>query len=94
LERVVSGGCDDLFHWGCLWTLVFSGVDGGVFICGGFIHSLVVICSNFGSRLGIFIVVFLWCMHNIRTASGSVRGSLFSSGGMVGSVYIMVSGGK
>jgi hypothetical protein len=22
----------------------------------------------------------LWCMHNIRTASGSMRGSLFSSG--------------
>jgi hypothetical protein len=32
LEEVVSGGCDDLFHWGCLWTLVFSGVDGGVII--------------------------------------------------------------
>jgi hypothetical protein len=59
---------------------VFSGVGCGVIICGGFIRSLVVICSNFGSRFGIFIVVFLWCMHNIRTASGSMRGSLFSSG--------------
>jgi hypothetical protein len=39
-------------------------------------------------------VVFLWCMHNIHTTSVSMRGSLFSSGGMVGSVYIMVSGGK
>jgi hypothetical protein len=33
-------------------------------------------------------------MHNIRTASVSMRGSLFSSGGMVGSEYVMVSGGK
>jgi hypothetical protein len=33
-------------------------------------------------------------MHNILTASVSMRGSLFSSGGMVGSVYIMESGGK
>jgi hypothetical protein len=33
-------------------------------------------------------------MHIIRTASVSMHGSLFSSGGMIGSVYIMVSGGK
>jgi hypothetical protein len=33
-------------------------------------------------------------MHNIRTASVSMRGSLFSSGGMVGSIYMMVSGRK
>jgi hypothetical protein len=33
-------------------------------------------------------------MHNIRTASVSMCGSLFSSGGMVGSMYIMVSGEK
>ena len=33
-------------------------------------------------------------MHIIRIASGLMHGSLFSSGGMVGSVYIMVSGGK
>jgi hypothetical protein len=33
-------------------------------------------------------------MHNIRTASVSMRGSLSSSGGMVGSMYFMVSGGK
>jgi hypothetical protein len=33
-------------------------------------------------------------MHSIHTANVSMRGSLFSSGGMVGSVYIMVSGGK
>jgi hypothetical protein len=33
-------------------------------------------------------------MHNIRTASVSMRGSLFSSGEMVGSVYFMVSGEK
>jgi hypothetical protein len=33
-------------------------------------------------------------MHNICIASVSMCGSLFSLGGMVGSVYIMVSGGK
>jgi hypothetical protein len=33
-------------------------------------------------------------MHNIRIASVSMHGSLFSSGGMVGYVYMMVSGGK
>jgi hypothetical protein len=54
----------------------------------------VVVCSNFGTRFGILILVFLWCMHNIRIASGSMHGSLFSSGGMVGSVYVMVLGGK
>jgi hypothetical protein len=63
-------------------------------MCGGFIHNLVVACINCNSRFGISIVVFLWCMHNIRTASVSMRDSLFSSGGMVGFVYIMVSGGK
>jgi hypothetical protein len=73
---------------------VFIGMDSGVIIYGEFICSLVVICSNFGSRFVIFIVVFLWCMHNIHTASGSMCGSLFSSGGMVGFVYIMVLGGK
>jgi zona occludens toxin (predicted ATPase) len=33
-------------------------------------------------------------MYNIHTASVSMHGSLFSSWGMVGSVYLMVSGGK
>jgi hypothetical protein len=33
-------------------------------------------------------------MHIICTTSVSMRGSLFSLGGIVGSVYIMVSGGK
>jgi hypothetical protein len=33
-------------------------------------------------------------MHSIRSASVSMRGSLFSSGGMVGSVYVMESGGN
>jgi hypothetical protein len=83
-----------LFHSGCLWTLVFIGMDGGVITYGEFIRSLVVICSNFGLRFGISIVVFLWYMHSIHTASGSMHGSLFNSGGMVGFVYIMVSGGK
>ena len=73
---------------------MFIGVDSGVIICGKFIRSLVVICSNFGSRFGTFILVFLWCMHNICITSDSMRGSLFSARGMVGSVYIMVSGGK
>jgi hypothetical protein len=33
-------------------------------------------------------------MHNILTASVSMRGSLFSLGDMVGSIYFMESGGK
>jgi hypothetical protein len=33
-------------------------------------------------------------MHNTRIVSVSMRGSLFSSGGMVGSKYVMVSGGN
>jgi hypothetical protein len=33
-------------------------------------------------------------MHSIRTTSVSMCGSLFNSGGMVGSEYIMVSSGK
>jgi hypothetical protein len=61
---------------------------------GGVIRSLVVICSNFDSRFDMSIVVFLWCIHNIRTANVSMRGSLLSSGDMVGSVYIIVSSGK
>ena len=77
-----------MFHLGCLCILVEVG--GGVIMCGGFIHNLVVAYSNFDSRFSISIVVFLWYMHNICIASVSMRGSLFSSGGMVGSVYIMV----
>jgi hypothetical protein len=40
------------------------------------------------------ILVFLWYMHSILMASVSVRGSLFSSGGIVGSMYVMVSSAK
>jgi hypothetical protein len=65
---------------------VLVGVGGDVIMCGGFIRNLVVACSNFDSRFGMCIVVFLWCMHNICIASVSMRGSLFSSRGMVGSV--------
>jgi hypothetical protein len=65
---------------------VSVGVGGGVIMYGGCMRSLVVACSNFDSRFGMSIVVFLWCMHNLCTASVSMRGSLFSSGGMVGSV--------
>jgi hypothetical protein len=50
---------DDLFHLGRLWTLVLAGIGGGVIMCGGFIHNLVVICSNFDSRFGMSIVLFL-----------------------------------
>jgi hypothetical protein len=65
---------------------VFIGVGGGVIMYRGFIRNLVVVCSNFDSRFGISIVLFLWWMHSMRTASGSIRGSLLSSGGMVGSM--------
>jgi hypothetical protein len=73
---------------------VLFGVGGGVVMYGGFICNLVEICRIFASRFGMSIVVFMWCIHNIRIASVSMRGSLFSLGGMVGSVYIMESGGK
>jgi hypothetical protein len=33
-------------------------------------------------------------MHIIRIARGSMRGSLFSSGGIVGSMYVMASVGN
>jgi hypothetical protein len=33
-------------------------------------------------------------MHSILIANASLRGSLLNSGGMVGSLYIMVFGGK
>jgi hypothetical protein len=33
-------------------------------------------------------------MHSILMGSVSMRGSLFSSGGMVGSLYVMVPGRK
>jgi hypothetical protein len=94
LEGLNCEGYDSLFHLGCLWTLVLIGVGGGVAMYEGFICILLVLCSNFDLRFGMFNVVFLWCMHSIRTASVSMRGSLFSSRGMVGSEYTMVSGGK
>jgi hypothetical protein len=40
------------------------------------------------------ILVFLWYMHSILMASVSVQGSLFSSGDIVGSMYVMVSSAK
>jgi hypothetical protein len=79
-------GYDDLFHLGCLCTVVLIGVGGGGAMYGGFIWRLVVICSIFYFRSVMSIVVFLWCMHRIRRASVSMRGSLFSLGGMVGFV--------
>jgi hypothetical protein len=48
-----------LFHLGCFCTLVLVGIGGGVIMCGGFIRNLVVVCSNFDSRFGMSIVVFL-----------------------------------
>jgi hypothetical protein len=52
-------GYDDLFHLGCLWTLVLIGVGGGVVMYEGFICILFILCSNFDLRFGIFIGVFL-----------------------------------
>ena len=60
-----------LYHLGCLWTLTFSGVGGGVFMYRGFIFRFEVICSNFVSRSVMFISVFWWCMHSILIASDS-----------------------
>ena len=88
------GGYGDLFHLGCLWTLVLIGVGGGGVMYGGFICKLAVICSSLDSRSSISIVVFLWCMQSICRASVSVHGSLLSTRDIVGSVYIMMSGVK
>ena len=33
----------------------------------------------------------LWCMHSTRMSRLSIRGSICSSGGIVGSSYVMVS---
>jgi hypothetical protein len=59
LEGLVQGGYGDLFHLGCLCTILLIGVGGGVIMYKGFIRNLVVICKNFDSRFGMFIVVFL-----------------------------------
>jgi hypothetical protein len=53
------GGYGDLFHLGCLCTLVLTGIDGGMVMCEGFMFNLVVICNSFVTRFGMSIVVFL-----------------------------------
>jgi hypothetical protein len=70
------------------------GIGGGDFMYGGFICKFVVICSSFVFRSAMFILVVLWYMHSILMASVSLQGSLLSSGDMVGSMYVMVSGMK
>ena len=91
---LVCRGYSVLYHLGCLWTLILIGVGGSVVMYRRLICRLVVICSSFDSRFGMFIVAFLWCMHRIRGVSVLMRGPLFSSGGIVGSVYFMLSGMK
>jgi hypothetical protein len=59
LARLRCGGYDDLFHLGCLCTLVLIGVGGGVVMYDGFICMLLVLCNNFVLRFGMFSVVFL-----------------------------------
>jgi hypothetical protein len=59
LEGLGCEGYDSLFHLGCLWTLVLIGVGGGVTMYGGFILILLVLCSSFDLRFGIFGVIFL-----------------------------------
>jgi hypothetical protein len=52
-------GYGDLFHCGCLCTLVLIEVGGGGAIYGGLICRLVVICSSFVSRSCMSMMVFL-----------------------------------
>jgi hypothetical protein len=52
-------GYGDLFHCGCLCTLVLIGVGGGGAMYGGLICRLVVICSSFVSRSYMSMAVFL-----------------------------------
>jgi hypothetical protein len=49
----------DLFHRGCLCTLVLIGVGGGGAMYGGLNCRLLVICSSFISRSCMSMVVFL-----------------------------------
>jgi uncharacterized membrane protein YwzB len=53
-----------------------------------------VICISFVSRSVMFIPVLWWCIQSILIDDVSLRGSLLSSRGIVGSLYIMVFGGK
>jgi hypothetical protein len=73
---------------------MFGGVDGGAFMYRGFMFKFAVICSSFVSRSAMFISIFLWYMQSILIANVSLRGSLLNLGGIVGSLYIMVFGGK
>ena len=52
-------GYDNLFHLGCLWTLMLIGVGSSVVMYGGFICNLLVVCSSYELMFGTFIVVFL-----------------------------------
>jgi hypothetical protein len=69
-------------------------VDCGSFAYGIGIWSSIAICSIFVWKFGILIMWFLWCIHNILKAEGLMWGSFFNSGEIVGSIYIIVSGGK
>jgi hypothetical protein len=59
LEGLSCEGYDSLFHLGYLWTLVLFGVGGAVAMYKEFICILLVLCSNFDLRFGMFNVVFL-----------------------------------
>jgi hypothetical protein len=55
-------GCveyDDLFHCGCLCTLVLVGVGDGGTMYGGLICRLVMICSNFFFKSCMSMPMFL-----------------------------------
>ena len=64
---------------------------------GAVVLNIVGICKDlpiFYIRCTYFVGpvdVVLWCIYNILTSRLSVRGSICSSGGIVGSSYIMVS---
>jgi hypothetical protein len=59
LEGLICVGYGNLFHLGCLWILVLIGMGSGIVMYEGFICILLVLCSNFVLRFGIFNVVFL-----------------------------------
>jgi hypothetical protein len=64
LAGLRCGGYDDLFHLGCLCTLVLIGVGGGVVMYEGFICMLLVLYISFDLRCGMFSVIGLDGLKN------------------------------
>ena len=70
---------------------MFIGVDGAVVLnIVGICKDLPIMFMRHAYHVGPRDVI-LWCIHNILMSRLYVRGSICSSGGIVGSSYVMVS---